>query len=359
MAPRQKREALELSAASEAFAGDNKNDADIAGHAWRNAASIYGRLGERKKYFRAISKARESYAQIPAGDKLGDDWRSRWFSRLIETQLQAKDTDGASQTADLITSDEELRGEALVAVVEAQIKAGNIASARKTLRRVPPKFSGLRLDAFLEFAKAEFLNGNKIAYQESLAQALNAASGLEGDSLQGEGLVDILTAQSEIKDTEGAKETTAKIIVHALKEETLESISDLAVHQFEQLDDKAGGLATLGKALTLAANEKDPVKQSWFLTSIAVGYAKAGEVAKSLESVRKILDPVNKADALTQLADIQLGAGDEAGSGDFLKRAIFAVGEIKAEEERSEQMFRIVDACGRTRGLCCRRARCE
>ena len=132
-------------------------------------------------------------------------------------QGKAEDVDDAKETVAMINDVYDHKTLAYVDIAKAQVKAGNIADARKTLyqakeaavmisKGAPRAYhSGIpKIDAYMSIARVQAVAGD-------VAEAKETAALISEDSYKQQTYGDIAAIQANAGDMAGAKETAALI----------------------------------------------------------------------------------------------------------------------------------------------------
>jgi len=169
----------------------------------------------------------------------------------------------------------------LVAIAEAQAKAGDVAGAKETAARLP---EGLKVDVACRIAEAQARVGD-------VTGAKSTAAGIS-ENERSWPLSEIAVAEAKTGDTQGAKTTAAKITNAIWKAKALRGVGEAQI----RAADTVGAKATLLLAKETAAGVGDA------LTKVARGNSTAQPSS------------LDKAQAFSEIAETQIKAEDVAGA---------------------------------------------
>jgi RNA polymerase sigma factor (sigma-70 family) len=257
-------------------------------------------------------------------------------------------------------TDPEAKLRVLLRIATVQYKTGDTAAARKTRQEAFDLAKGFaagipRADALLKVAWSQIDAKDRTAVFETLKQAEEAVTPIEGKSERPTWLVRLIGAQATAGDYEGGLRTLAKgegfqgtllsqfgsRLNTENKEAARKAITQaLAMVKFEdkQASERTNGLSGVAYALVklgvleqaLETAAKLGKEQDGCLEIIASAQARDGDIAGAVRTAKSIQQDDAKAEALDAIARAQAKAGD-------LTAARSTLGELRELAEKLQQ----------------------
>ncbi len=234
----------------------------------------------------ADAKSADEGENATANDK---HWRDGTLTELAGILAKAGDWPGARELFGLVYSrpDPVLR-----AIAVEQIKAGDVAGARRTLRPIADKT--YRESVWYHIALAESAAGDAAA-------ALEAARNIPRDNLRDEVMLSVVHAQLRAGDFVAALQTAEQVGQKYWRRRDSAYAAIIAARA------RAGEMS---KAFALLDKVETRFPRSQSLEDIAIAQARRGRIAAALRTVGRSRSDI----ALREIASAQLKNGDHAGA---------------------------------------------
>ena len=235
---------------------------------------------------RAIANSANEGESAAVNDK---HWRDGTLTELAGILAKAGDLPGARELFGLVSS---RPASVLSAVAVEQIKAGDIAGARRTLHSIADK--AYRESVLYDIALAESTSGDAAA-------ALEAARTITRGHLRDEVLLSVVHAQLRAGDIAAALQTAERIGQKYSRRRDNAYAAIIAARA------RAGEMS---KAFALLDKVETRFPRSQSLEDIAIAQARRGRIAAALRTVGRSRSDI----ALREIVAAQLKNGDHAGA---------------------------------------------
>lgn len=318
------------------------------------------------------------------------------------TQAWARDAVARALVASAAVDDSFLRAQTLAEIAEVQAAGGHAAAARETLQQAEFAAAGVDADALASWAKHDI--GIAYAKAGDLAKAESLAGSVGDIRLRDEMLVAVVDVYRNTPDMERALATARHIADSVRQGQSLRAIAimqanvgDLtgALQTARSIGHGGGNALALGDvavaiakdgdlegARSIALRIGDAPSRARAFAEIAVAQARAGNVGAALESVAQVRDKLLRGEALgrvaaarasfgadadarelfaqafaavksgrgdanrmcaalAEIAQAQIGAGDNSGAADTLRRAIASLRRVRRGSDRMELLGRV------------------
>lgn len=309
-------------------------------------AEILARSGDKMAALETLQQARDTAVVIDDIDT--QEW---FYANLATAQVELGDIDGAIATAAHIIPDDSARSSFYSDVVEAQAKSGDITAAVKTFGEV--KKSQYKIYALVAIADAhieageiasakQMLNRAKEIFQSAesiefelifphfVCTSIVRAEAKTGDIVEAETTAEnicrgkyrayaykgIAEAQAVMEEIENAMATAAKIDKGTVKADT---------HIFIAKEEaKRGRLAAAREILrqtrnsAMGLNPVDsayrPEDKDYVLMNTAAALAEIGYIEFAIQTAAEVRDQSMKSFAFSEIAKVQLERGNVSGA---------------------------------------------
>ncbi len=273
----------------------------------------------------ALAKAGNVEQAIELAKTIKGGWRDGALSDIAVAQAKAGDLPQALAMMQTIT-DTLIIGPhhsvLMVAIAEAQARAGDRLEARKSFARaikfantIIGKESAWRLsevaEALVHIAGAQARAGERAGAQESFTQAINVAQTITDEFRRDMTLSDVAVARAKVGDVPQAL-AMMQTITDTLIIGPHHSVLMVAIAEAQaRAGDRSGAQESFAQAIKIAQTMADEGWRNQVLSDIALALAKAGNVEQAIE-LAKTMKGGWRDGALSDIALGQAEAGDIA-----------------------------------------------
>ena len=299
-------QALSAVAEAQTKAGDAPGAARSIAEALAIAQSI------THAYERAQALSAVAEAQTRAGDALG---AARSIAEALAT---ARGINSDDDVGDFVPTDVAPRVRPLIAVAEAQAKAGDISGARRSISEaLATSSSDFPISETLASQSALVAVAGAQAKLGDIPGALATVRSIRSQGSRLEALSAIAEAQARLGDAPGAAQSITQALVYArqpnLDVVRIYLLSVIAEAQ-ARLGDAPGAAGSIAEAEALAAALQEEQEESfgWFngepLSALAGAQAKLGDFPGAFATARGIQEDLWRARAFSAIAEAQVEA---------------------------------------------------
>jgi RNA polymerase sigma factor (sigma-70 family) len=262
--------------------------------------------------------------------KMGKE-RDRCLQVIVVAQAGDGDIAGAARTAKSIQQDD-IKAHALDAIIDAQVKAGDLTAARSTLeevRKLVEKFQQAEMEQQRKmggFKQQQAPNPRLAQLQTAIALSQLLLGDMNG------ALLTVANMESDLEKAyvlmrlgtdrmKAGKPAEAREMLLAAAQAAQRVILGKAKGGWPTKSEKATTLSMIARAQAKAGDVKEafrtantiPTDQAMddALAGIAPAQAEAGDLKGALETVARIRDETSKGAALEELAQVLVRAGHE------------------------------------------------
>jgi tetratricopeptide (TPR) repeat protein len=294
------------------------------------------------------------------------------IEKIAEVQARNGNHNEAVQTC-LCHLDNWQQAWALRGVVNALLAVGAVDAAMEAARKITdkPKYA----ESLASIAETRALKGDKETAQTIFDKAIRVAKEIDDTESQGEVLVKIAKALVHTGDNEGARTTLASFVGSTQEVESgyglmaalttvaeaqiqygdMEGAQNTLVAAFRSLeklkfdeDDAPNSTEALIRILQAQARtggintslkiaqEKidDLLRRAWLIGNVIEAHARQNGVAKALETLKAINEPLNRISALCNIAKVDVELGNGILARQRIETALATIQEINEVEHR-------------------------
>ena len=296
-------EALAAIAEAQAKSGDNKGAASTVEQALAVAARIEDqddRDGALDDVVSAQAETGDIQGALSTAQRINDGQYRAWALRgIARAQAETGDFRGALAAAARIEVEDD-RASALANIARVQAKAGDTKGAARTIEQA------LAVAARIEDESVKWALWTIAPVQAKAGDfqgAFATAQRIKDEEIRARALADIAEAQAEAGELRDALTTAQRIAGEELRVSALTGIAEAQAES----GDAEGAARTIEQASAAATRiEDESVK--WALSRIARAQAAMGDFQEALTTARRIADEMLRANALTNIAKVQIKA---------------------------------------------------